>query len=51
MEIRTGAAADAMAPDEVWVIEHIRNRHVPGRYPVTCAMCRLQYRLDSIIEG
>lgn len=48
MQIRTRAAADAMSPDEVLAIEHIRNRHVPGRYPVTCAMCKLQNRLDSI---
>ena len=51
LEIRTRAAATAMSPDEVIVVEHVRNRHVPGRYPVTCAMCTLQDRLDSIIEG
>ena len=50
-EIRTRAAADAMSPDEVLAIEHIRNRHIAGRYPVTCAMCKLQNRLNSIIEG
>lgn len=47
-EERTRIASTDMSPDEVLVVEHVRNYHDPGQFPLSCVTCRLQRRVDSL---